>query len=63
LGDPKEVNFDLKQINARNAAAAGQPGAPGAPAPEAERGMSAADKAKYEAQKKEQEAAMAKTRP
>jgi tetratricopeptide (TPR) repeat protein len=60
LGDPKDVNFDMKQIQARNAAGGG--GAPaaggggGAPAAEPERGMSAAQKAEYEAKKKEADA-------
>jgi tetratricopeptide (TPR) repeat protein len=64
LGDPKEVPFDVKAALAKNAAAA--PGPAGGAAPqsekEAERGMSAEQKAAYEKQKKEQEAAMAKNK-
>jgi tetratricopeptide (TPR) repeat protein len=67
LGDPKEVPFDVKAALAKNAAAAGAAaGAAGGAAPqsekEAERGMSAEQKAAYEKQKKEQEAAMAKNK-
>lgn len=61
LGDPKEVPFDLKQIEARNAAGAAGGGAAAAPA-EQERGMTAAQKAEFEKQKKENEAAMQKNK-
>jgi tetratricopeptide (TPR) repeat protein len=62
LGDPKEINFDMKTVAARNAAAPAAGGAAPQSEKEAERGMSAADKAKYEAQKKEQAEAMAKNK-
>jgi tetratricopeptide (TPR) repeat protein len=52
-GDPQQLNFDL----ARAAAAAG-----GAAAPEADRSMSKADKEKFEKQKAEREAALAKNK-
>ncbi len=61
LGDPTEINFDMKQILARNAA---QGGGQAAPAPEKEenRGMSAAEKAAYEKKQKENQEAMAKNK-
>jgi len=64
LGDPKPVNFDMKEIQARNGAGAAAGGAGGgaAPAAEPERGMSAAQKAEYEKKKKEEAAAMAKNK-
>lgn len=62
LGDPKEVPFDMKQVQARNAAGAGAGGAAAPPAAEQERGMSAAQKAEFEKQKKENEAAMQKNK-
>jgi tetratricopeptide (TPR) repeat protein len=65
LSDAKPVNFDMKEIQARNGAG-GAPGAAGkggeAPAAEPERGMSAAQKAEYEKKKKEDAAAMAKNK-
>lgn len=61
LGDPKDVNFDMKQIQARNGGG-GAPGAGAAPAQEQERGMSAEQKAEFEKKKKENEAAMAKNK-
>src|SRR5690348_1852992 len=58
-GGDATVNFDLKATAARNEAAA----AGAAPPPaEAERGMTAAQKAEYEKQKKEQEAQLAKNK-
>ena len=54
------VNFDLQATAARNAAAAAAGGA--APAPEPERGLTPAQKAEYEKQKKEQEAQLAKNK-
>ncbi len=64
LGDPKPANFDMKEIQARNAggAAAGGAGGAGPTAAEPERGMSAAQKAEYEKKKKEEAAAMAKNK-
>jgi tetratricopeptide (TPR) repeat protein len=62
LGDPKEVPFDMKQVQARNAAGAAAGGAAAPPAAEQERGMSAAQKAEFEKQKKENEAAMQKNK-
>ncbi len=63
LGDPKPVNFDMKEIQARNGGgAAGGAAGGGAPAAEPERGMSAAQKAEYEKKKKEEAAAMAKNK-
>ncbi len=64
LGDAKPVNFDLKEIQARNGGGAAAGGAGGAapPAAEPERGMSAAQKAEYEKKKKEEAAAMAKNK-
>ena len=53
LGDPKDVNFDMKQIQARNGAGAAAGGGGEPPAAEQERGMSAAQKAEFEKQKKE----------
>jgi tetratricopeptide (TPR) repeat protein len=56
LGDPTPVNFDLKAASARaGAVPAGGPS-------DAERGMTAAQKADYEKKKKEQEAAMSKNK-
>jgi tetratricopeptide (TPR) repeat protein len=52
LGDPTEINFDLQKL------AAGS----GAQQAEVERGMTAQQKAEYEKQKKENEAAMAKNK-
>lgn len=64
LNDAKPVNFDMKEIEARNGggAAAGGAGGAAAPAAEQERGMSAAQKAEYEKKKKEEAAAMAKNK-
>ena len=62
LGDPKEVNFDLKQILARNAAASAGAAAAAPPEKEADRSMTAAQKAEYEKKRKEQEAQMAKNK-
>jgi tetratricopeptide (TPR) repeat protein len=63
LGDPKPVNFDMKEIQARNGAGAAKgEGGAAAPAAEQERGMSAAQKAEYEKKKKEEAAAMAKNK-
>jgi tetratricopeptide (TPR) repeat protein len=52
-GDPKEINFDLKQAAARQAAGPGMSAAQ-------ERGMSAADKAALEKNMKDREAALKK---
>ena len=60
LGDPTEISFDLKQAAARAAAAAGS-GAAAEPK-EAERGMSAQQKADYEKKLKEQQEKMAKNK-
>jgi len=62
LGDPKDVNFDMKQILARNAGGGAPAAGGGAAAAEPERGMSAAQKAEFEKQKKENEAAMQKNK-
>jgi tetratricopeptide (TPR) repeat protein len=63
LGDPTEINFDLKAAAARTAAASGAPAGPGGtPSKEQERGMSAAQKAEYEKKRQEQEKAMAKNK-
>jgi tetratricopeptide (TPR) repeat protein len=63
LGDPKPVNFDMKEIQARNGGGAGAAGKGAeAPAAEQERGMTAAQKAEYEKKKKEEAAAMAKNK-
>jgi len=59
LGDPIEISFDLKQAAARAAAASG--GAE-AESKDAERGMSAAQKAEYEKKLKEQQEKMAKNK-
>jgi tetratricopeptide (TPR) repeat protein len=67
-GGPAEVNFDLKQTAARAAAAAAAAGAGGAggaaaaPPPEENRSLSPAQKAELEKQRKEAEAAMAKSK-
>lgn len=57
-GDPTPVNFDLAQAAAR----AGSAGGGAAPAKEAERGMSAAQKAEYEKKRVEQEQALKKNK-
>jgi tetratricopeptide (TPR) repeat protein len=62
LGDPKEINFDMKQILARNAAAGGGQAAAAAPEKEADRGMTKEQRAEYEKKQKENEAAMAKNK-
>jgi len=59
LGDPIELNFDLKQAAARAAAAGG--GAE-AESKDAERGMSASQKAEYEKKLKEQQEKIAKNK-
>jgi tetratricopeptide (TPR) repeat protein len=58
LGDPTEVDFDLKAAAARNAATGGE----GAEAKEQERGMSAKDKAEYEKKLKDAQEKMAKNK-
>lgn len=57
LGDPTEVNFDLKQAAEKQAAQAG-----GAPTQEQERGLSKEDREKIEKQSKENAAIMAKNK-
>jgi len=57
LGDPTEVNFDLKQSAEKQAAQSA-----GAPAPEQARGMSKEDREKLEKQSKENAAILAKNK-
>jgi tetratricopeptide (TPR) repeat protein len=60
LGDPTEISFDLKQAAARASAAGG--GAAAEEAKDAERGMSANQKADYEKKLKESQEKMAKNK-